>query len=142
MTTPGEQVQVIALGEPGPQVVQIGTDSTPTPIYVPAPGVGGGPAVLDQLLDVDAPADVEGVLTREADGIVRAVSLPRSAYTQSVPQPTTFVQVQHGLPFPPAGVQCLETGGDEVEYASLTHPLPGVTEIGFGAPFTGMIHLS
>ena len=53
MTTPGELVQVIAVGEPGPQVVAIGTDSTPTPVYVPGPTVGSsaGVEVIQEMID-------------------------------------------------------------------------------------------
>ena len=64
MTTPGELVQVIAVGEPGPQVVAIGTDSTPTPVYVPGPTVGSsaGVEIIQEMIDdtvevhVSAPA--------------------------------------------------------------------------------------
>jgi hypothetical protein len=66
------------------------------------------------------------------------------AYSQAVTNPTTLVQLNHGLTFKPAGVVCLDTGVPAVvvEYASISYPLPGVTEVTFGFPFVGTVYLS
>jgi hypothetical protein len=61
--------------------------------------------------------------------------------TETVSAPTYLAQIQHGLSFRP-GVHCLDTAGNGVHPATVTHPQPGITEVGFGAPFTGTIDLS
>lgn len=56
----------------------------------------------------------------------------------------SLVQIVHGMPFPPAGIVCLDTGTPPlcVEYATVSYPSTGVLELTFGFPFTGQIYLS
>lgn len=54
------------------------------------------------------------------------------AYRHTQSSPVLLVQVVHNLTFDPGGVVCVETDGTVIEYAGITHPLPGVTEITFG----------
>jgi len=56
----------------------------------------------------------------------------------------SLVQMIHNLPFKPAGILCLDTNTPAltVEYATVSHPSAGITEITFGFPFTGQIFLS
>lgn len=63
-------------------------------------------------------------------------------YTYTTSSPAYLHQVQHGLPFKPAGVTCLDTDGAQVEYSDITHPAPGVTEVTFGVLIAPTIHLS
>ena len=51
--------------------------------------------------------------------------------------------INHGLPFNPAGIVCLESDGSPpLLGVSVSYPSTGVTELNFGAPFTGEIYLS
>ena len=52
------------------------------------------------------------------------------------------MQVLHDLSWSPAGVLCRDTLGQLTEPDDVTYPLPGVTEVRFGAPFTGDIYVS
>lgn len=70
---PGEQVVVVEVGDPGPEVVQVGHDSSTVPVFVPGTAVGGA-ARLDDLLDVDAPVGAPGLLERQDDGRVHPVT--------------------------------------------------------------------
>jgi hypothetical protein len=67
-----------------------------------------------------------------------ALSFATSVTNQSL------VQMNHGLPFKPAGILCLDTNTPAltVEYATVSHPSTGITELTFGFPFTGSIFLS
>lgn len=56
--------------------------------------------------------------------------------------PVTLVQILHGFNYKPAGIVCLETDGVQLEYASVAHPLPGVTELTFESSFVGTIYVS
>lgn len=63
-------------------------------------------------------------------------------YTYTQPTPALLHQIHHGFLWKPAGIVCQESDGTDVEYASLSHPLTGTTEISFGFPFSGVIYLS
>lgn len=65
-----------------------------------------------------------------------------AAFMLTVSAPAELVQVVHGLPFVPAGVTCIDTQGQIVDFATKTDPQPGVTELTFGFGFTGQIQLS
>lgn len=62
-------------------------------------------------------------------------------YTVTVSAPTNLVQVNHGLNWKPAGINCRDAQGP-VEPADVVYPAVGVLEISFGVPFTGTINLS
>src|SRR5438309_344480 len=64
------------------------------------------------------------------------------AYSYTASQPVTLHQIHHGLAFKPAGIVCIETDGSQLEYDSVTHPMPGVTELTFGVAFAGTVYLS
>jgi len=61
-------------------------------------------------------------------------------HTQSTP--AQLVQIIHGLPWQPGGIQIIENSGDIVEPESITYPSPGVIEIGFQIMFAGKVYLS
>lgn len=84
----------------------------------------------------------DGTGLDEIDARLAALEDQPRGHSTTVSAPTLLVQIQHGLPFRPAGVQCIDTSGDTVEHDGVTHPLPGITEVTFGAPFTGAINLS
>jgi hypothetical protein len=77
-------------------------------------------------------------------GEVAVLEATPAAYTKVVGAPAELVQVLHGLPFPPAGVLCIDTQSEIVEPDSITNPSTGITEITFGRGFlfTGTIFLS
>jgi len=53
---PGERVIVVEIGDPGPQVVQVGDDSAAVPVFVPGTGSGGsGGGAHAAQVDVPAP---------------------------------------------------------------------------------------
>lgn len=56
----------------------------------------------------------------------------------------TLVQLLHGLTFRPAGIVCLDTAtpANQVEYASISYPAAGITELTFGFPFNGTVYVS
>lgn len=56
----------------------------------------------------------------------------------------TLVQLNHGLTFKPAGIVCLDTAtpANSVEYATISYPAAGITELTFGFPFTGTVYVS
>lgn len=64
------------------------------------------------------------------------------AFTQNVTPSMTTVLINHNLPFQPAGILCLDTTGDTVLGATVTHPQAGWIELQFGAPFNGTVFLS
>jgi hypothetical protein len=107
--------------------------------------VGPPPNQLDEYVRVDQLGVPDGVATLGTDGILTLAQRPPQTaqgfqHTQS--QPVALVQVIHGFSFKPAGVVCLEPDGTEIEYSTITHPLPGVTELLFGVPFTGTVYVS
>lgn len=53
-----------------------------------------------------------------------------------------LVQVNHGLPFQPAGIVCIDGNGVTTDYGAIAYPVSGTVEITFGFPFTGEIYLS
>lgn len=57
--------------------------------------------------------------------------------------PVTLVQINHGMPFQPAGVICMATG-DTVPLlgVGVSYPMAGYIELSFGFQFTGDIFLS
>lgn len=56
--------------------------------------------------------------------------------------PVALVQIVHGLPFRPAGALCVDLLDRLTEPDRITNPLPGITEVLFGAAFAGVINLS
>ncbi|GAA3230740.1 hypothetical protein GCM10017691_23970 [Pseudonocardia petroleophila] len=56
--------------------------------------------------------------------------------------PVLTVQILHGLVFQPAGVICIDSQGDVVEFGTITYPQVGVVELTFGVPFSGTVRLS
>lgn len=98
--------------------VQVEPPTTPTSVVVPIAGPQGpsGPP--------GPPGDSAG------------------AYLHTQSSPALLVQVQHGLSFKPAGVVCLENDGAVIEYAAITHPAAGITELTFGVPFVGVVYVS
>jgi hypothetical protein len=63
------------------------------------------------------------------------------AYVQTVIN-QSLVQLNHGLPFQPAGITCIDTNGVTTDFGAITYPMTGTCEITFGFPFTGTIYLS
>lgn len=64
------------------------------------------------------------------------------SFVQNVTPSMTTVLINHNLPFQPAGILCLETTGDTILGATVTHPQAGWIELQFGAPFNGVVYLS
>lgn len=109
--------------------------------------VGPPPAHADDYVLASRLGVPDGVATLGSDGILTLAQRPPLpsqglGFRQSVSSPATLVQLLHGLSFAPAGITCLEPDGSEVEYQSVAHPAPGITELGFGAPFTGTVYVS
>ena len=73
---------------------------------------------------------------------LEALEAEPRGFVQTVNAPATLVQIHHGLSFNPAGVMNLDFSGTEIEESGVSHPFPGITEVTFGAPFTGTITLS
>lgn len=65
-----------------------------------------------------------------------ALSFIQSATNQSL------VQINHGLPFQPAGIVCIDSNGVITEFGAIAYPMAGTLEITFGVPWTGTIYLS
>lgn len=63
------------------------------------------------------------------------------AYGQSVTN-QSLVQLNHGLSYQPAGVICIDSQGNTVDFGAISYPMSGTCEITFGFPFTGQIYLS
>jgi hypothetical protein len=63
-------------------------------------------------------------------------------HTQAIP--VSLVQIIHGLPWHPGGVQAVEDTGEIADYDSLYYPQPGVIEVSFKPPFAfkGKVYLS
>jgi hypothetical protein len=122
----------------GDGLVDITTPGVLRPSTDPPPDIPGY-VTTDQL---GAP---NGVATLGPDGILTESQWPPAtsqAFKKDVAPPATLVQVIHGFDWEPAGVMCLEDDGSEVEPRSITHPLTGVTEVGFGVPFSGTVYVS
>lgn len=100
----------------------------------PAITAVAGPLVNDaveQALSTGAVVDaVEAAVGPAVDQAVTG----RLSFREDWSAPTLLVQVQHGLPYPPAGVLVRDGDGVIVDPADITHPLPGITEITFGVP--------
>jgi hypothetical protein len=54
----------------------------------------------------------------------------------------SLVQINHNLPFQPAGVMCIDNNGVTTDFGAIAYPMSGTCEITFGFPFTGDIYLS
>lgn len=64
-------------------------------------------------------------------------------HTQSSVWPAnTPLSIVHGFTYRPAGIVALENDGEQIEYATVTHPAAGTTELTFGVGFAGTIFLS
>jgi hypothetical protein len=64
------------------------------------------------------------------------------AFVYTTSSPAMTHQVQHGLSFKPGGISCIDTDGVSLVGFTVTHPLPGITEVSFGAAVTPTIYLS
>lgn len=126
---------------PDVQVIDIATPTASTAVYVPgSSGADLGPVT----------ARVTTLETSDAEQDTRLSSLelggggdvPGLAYRHTQSSPAALVQIVHGLSFAPAGVLCTDTLGQLTEPDRITHPLLGVVEVLFGAPFTGDIAVS
>lgn len=109
-------------------VIQVVPPDKPTVRIAPP-----SPAAL-ALVPVQGPAGPQGPPGDSSSAL---------AYTTSVTN-QSLVQMIHNLPFNPAGILCLDTNTPAltVEYATVSHPGTGITELTFGFPFTGSIFLS
>lgn len=121
----------------------------PPPDGIAVVGTAIGATRLDQLTDVDGAdgAAVGQVLVYGPDGQWRpavpgAVGLPVLGHRHTQTTPVTLVQITHGLTFDPAGVTAVDTQDAVTEHDTISHPLPGVTELTYGAPFAGVVYLS
>jgi hypothetical protein len=95
------------------------------------------PTTLTAVLPVLGPPGPQGLQGVPGD--------PGGALASSVTVTNqTLVQINHGLPFKPAGIICLDTAtpANPVEYATISYPVAGITELTFGFPFTGTIFVS
>lgn len=122
----------------GDGLVDITTPGVLRPSTDPPPDIPG-------YVSTDQLGVPNGVATLGADGILTEAQRPPASaqgFVKTQSTPTVLVQVLHGFSFKPAGVVCLEPDGTEIEYQTITHPLPGVTELGFGVPFTGTVYVS
>jgi len=63
-------------------------------------------------------------------------------YVHTQSSPALLVQIQHGFLFKPAGVVAVENDGYSTEWATLSHPATGITELTFGVPFSGVVYVS
>lgn len=144
---------VVVTGGRPVTVVNVTSGAGPTlvPVGVVRPSLVG-------LVDVDAagaPVDVPLSLRRDDDGVFHAepavenldelvedavhdaldeITGAAAGYRHEWSTPSLLVQVQHGLPFAPAGVLIRDEQGALVDPGDVTHPLPGITEIRFGVP--------
>lgn len=65
------------------------------------------------------------------------------SFVQSVSSPSLSVEINHNLPFYPAGITCLETDGSPALLGvTVSYPSVGSVALTFGVPFTGDIYLS
>lgn len=131
----GLNVPVASVGD---GLVDITTPGVLRPSTDPPPDIPG-------YVSTDQLGVPNGVATLGADGILTEAQRPPASaqgFVKTQSTPTVLVQVLHGFSFKPAGVVCLEPDGTEIEYQTITHPLPGVTELGFGVPFTGTVYVS
>jgi hypothetical protein len=66
------------------------------------------------------------------------------AFVHAQSTPVTTLQIIHGLPFRPSGIQCLETDGTPSPLGiGVSYPSVGIIELNFGtAAFSGTIYLS
>lgn len=144
---PGARHAAVVPAGPGPfQLHNIAIIDPAAPACCPPPPAGSvadGARTLEELLDVEGtttavPGDT---LIRSADGPWRP-GRPPGGYRHEQSAPVQLVQILHGLPYAPAGITSLDPLGTSTEHDRVEHPMPGVTEITYGAPFAGVVYLS
>lgn len=116
--------------------IELDGDVTVAPPVLPTVKVAPPNPTSVTVLPVVGPPGPEGPPGDSAD-------LFGYEHTQSTVAPANLpIQVNHGFNYKPAGVVALENDGAQIEYASISHPLPGITELTFGVGFVGKIYLS
>lgn len=89
------------------------------------------------------PASVSVLPVVGPQGVPGGTGAMAYEHIQAAPVPAGHpLQIVHNLTFQPGGIVCLESDGVQIEYDSVTHPMPGVIELTFGVAFTGHIYLS
>lgn len=68
----------------------------------------------------------------------------QGGYTHIQSSPVNLMQITHNLPWNPGGIVLVDQDEAIQDFASVSHPFPGVTEIGFdkGYQFRGRVYLS
>lgn len=56
--------------------------------------------------------------------------------------PVLLVQIVHQLTYSPAGIIAKDTLGNQIEHDEVSWPEPGIMEIRYGVPFSGVINIS
>jgi hypothetical protein len=142
---------VVRVESPQREVVEVVRDDVPTllvvePVLVTPGGLGVTLASLTDVGDTaDVPVGSAMVLYKDAEGVFRFSALAEAqgqGFRHTQAGPTLRATIVHDLPFTPAGVRCTDTLGQINEPEEILVPQPGVIEVVFGAPFSGVIELS
>lgn len=109
---------------------------TVAPPVLPAVRVAPPSPTSVVVLPVAGPTGPQGP-PGDSAGLFGFVHTQGSVWPANTPLPIT-----HGFTYKPAGIVALESDGEQIEYATITHPSTGVTELTFGVGFAGTIYLS
>jgi hypothetical protein len=113
------------------------------PTLVMAPPIAGADVLVLPVAGAQGPIGPLGPIGPQGPQGVPGDAGAALAFVQTVSSPSLNVQVNHGLPFRPSGIVCLETDGTPTPLGiGVSYPSLGQVQLIFGVPFTGTIYLS